>query len=505
MAEKKKFQYADRREQVKGANRFLILSQIIYYFFALGIVWIAFIRGIRTQGFTMMVTLVSIAVMAATLVMYFKNRFSGKIKYVAAIGLLPTFFLVSYGFHSYYMSFMAIVFFIACVLYYDKKFSLAFAITISAISVVINLMQMGSAELEGEDALDRICASFAIAFCMMMLFFVASKMALYISHMLGSIRAEQTAQKEMVERIIQTADRIRHDTENAMDLVNNLSESTGVVSGAVTDISDSTQSTAENIQTQTVMTQNIQQSIQTTLDSSKEMVVLASELESMNKQSIEIVGDLKKQSHTIADANSDVAESMERLKRRMGDVKSITETIFSISSQTNLLALNASIESARAGAAGKGFAVVADEIRQLAEKSRLETENIAAIIAELNQNAEQAGNAVSNSVVATTKQDEMIQKVSDCFSDVSGNVDKVADNIEKIDEMLNQLSNANNQIVDNIMHLSATTEEVTAASLQAAGLSKENYKNAEQVQERLNGVLSEAHKLNEYDDKYEEA
>lgn len=57
-------------------------------------------------------------------------------------------------------------------------------------------------------------------------------------------------------------------------------------------------------------------------------------------------------------------------------VNTLTDDILNIASQTNLLALNASIEAARAGEAGKGFAVVADEIRQLAELSTHNANNI---------------------------------------------------------------------------------------------------------------------------------
>lgn len=106
---------------------------------------------------------------------------------------------------------------------------------------------------------------------------------------------------------------------------------------------------------------------------------------------------------------------MKALQERTEAVKSIADTIFSISSQTNLLALNASIESARAGEAGKGFAVVADEIRQLAEKTRSETESIAQILDELFKNAEDAATAVSCSIEATNAQDSMIAKASESF------------------------------------------------------------------------------------------
>ena len=200
----------------------------------------------------------------------------------------------------------------------------------------------------------------------------------------------------------------------------------------------------------------------------------------------------------IAETNSDVAQSMKNLQERTGAVRSIADTIFAISNQTNLLALNASIESARAGEAGRGFAVVADEIRQLAEKTRQETENIAAILGELTDDAEKAAQAVGESVAATGMQDGLIAKVSDSFVGMNEDVNQLTDDIAEIDVMLNQLSEANSQIVDNIMHLSATTEEVTASSQQAADLSTKNLGNAENTKKILGNVLDVSHELDKY-------
>jgi methyl-accepting chemotaxis protein len=72
--------------------------------------------------------------------------------------------------------------------------------------------------------------------------------------------------------------------------------------------------------------------------------------------------------------SSDKIKSLENLVIGIND---ITDTIKMISDQTNLLALNATIEAARAGEYGKGFAVVAKEIKELASKTKFETENIA--------------------------------------------------------------------------------------------------------------------------------
>ena len=186
------------------------------------------------------------------------------------------------------------------------------------------------------------------------------------------------------------------------------------------------------------------------------------------------------------------------MQERTNVVKSIADTIFSISSQTNLLALNASIESARAGEAGRGFAVVADEIRQLAEKTRVETENIARILDELSANAKQASDAVERSVQAAGVQDQMIEQVSQSFDEMSQNVNGLISEIENIDTLLTNLSEANNQIVDNISNLSATTEEVTASSMQATEMTVENLDNAESAKNELSNVLNVSHQLDKY-------
>lgn len=207
---------------------------------------------------------------------------------------------------------------------------------------------------------------------------------------------------------------------------------------------------------------------------------------------------LKTQAEVIAAANEDVATLMNTLKERTEAVKGIVDTIFSISSQTNLLALNASIESARAGEAGKGFAVVADQIRNLAEESRKETENIAKILEELSDGTNAASDAVTQSVEAAQVQNDMIQNASESFSGMSGNMSKMIENIEHMDSMLNSLKQANDRIVENIMQISATAEEVTAASTQAENLSNQNLENAENAQQLLTGVLSVSEKLNTY-------
>lgn len=495
----KKYRYADKEAQVKRANRFLTLGYLVFYLVMLGVAWGSTIGGVRSVGYSGFLTVVIVVAFIVTIAAYMKNPGSTSIKYVAIAGVLIVAFLTGFAFDNYYVRFMAAIPLIGAVLFFDKKYTTIVGLAYIILNVFLNVYKIGITKVySNAEALDQMAATLAIV-VMNVLIHLASNLLTQFNHdTRHSLMQEQEYQKVIMDSVIAVAEEVRKGTENAMGIVNELNSSTQVVNGAMKDISDSTLSTAENIQKQTTMTQNIQDSIGHTLERSENMVQVAKHTGELNDQSLQIMNHLKQQSEVIAATNSEVAESMQKLQERAVAVKSIADTIFAISSQTNLLALNASIESARAGEAGRGFAVVADEIRQLAEKTRQETENIAAILGELSENAEDAASAVAKSVEAADTQDKLITQASESFTEVNGNVGQLVSDIGEIDKMLNGLSEANNQIVENIMHLSATTEEVTASSVQAADLSVQNLDNAEQTKALLDGVIDISHELDKY-------
>lgn len=278
----------------------------------------------------------------------------------------------------------------------------------------------------------------------------------------------------------------------------NLKLSSESVKQSVGDISSSTVVTAENMQEQNTMTQSIQQNIEETAERAERMVRVAQESSELNQLNADKMRELKKHADILAQTNHQVAQSMKMLQENVGDVREITKTIFAISSQTNLLALNASIEAARAGEAGRGFAVVADEIRELSEKTRRETENIANILDKLTTNADQTAEAVEKTVEVTDVQDIMIKEVADQVDSLSTNVAGLVGDISKIDKMIESLSEANSRIVENIIQISATTEEVTAAVQECAAITESNYEDAVNTKDILNGVIEASHRMNKY-------
>ena len=495
----KYYRYADKTEQIKRANKFLVSGYTIYYLAILVIIWVSCLRGIRSVDFSVMLSVVTVISAIVPLLVGKKKSAVNRLRYVSIPGLLLVYFFVTFAFDESYVLFLGACPLVGCVLFFDKKFIAVGSGCYGGLLLVVTVMRAMNGKFTDPRALGDWCFAVGCVYLLLVLIFLTTSVLNQFNHdTRHNSMQEQRKQKAILDDVILVADEVRKGTENVMNIVNELNESSEVVNGAMKDISDSTLSTAENIQMQTSMTKNIQDSIEQTIESSENMVRVAKRSSELNDQSLSIMKQVRNQSNVISSTNSAVANAMSELRERTEAVKSIADTIFAISSQTNLLALNASIESARAGEAGRGFAVVADEIRELAEKTRLETESISAISTELSNTAEIAANAVKDSVNATTEQEQMIEKASESFNEMNENVNQLIAEIESIDVMLNQLSDANNQIVDNITNLSATTEEVTASSSQAADMTIENLDHAESAKEQLNNVLDVSHQLDKY-------
>lgn len=84
---------------------------------------------------------------------------------------------------------------------------------------------------------------------------------------------------------------------------------------------------------------------------------------------------------------------IEALSTQSQAVGQIIAAVNEIAAQSNMLALNAAVEAARAGEHGKGFSVVANEVRNLAEQSQAATEQVRAILANIQRGVRAAAAA----------------------------------------------------------------------------------------------------------------
>lgn len=163
------------------------------------------------------------------------------------------------------------------------------------------------------------------------------------------------------------------------------------------------------------------------------------------------------------------AAKVQALAKQTQDIGSIVGTIDEIAAQTNLLALNAAIEAARAGEAGRGFAVVADEVRALASRTSASTQEISAMVHQVQKDAADATNSMSTSV-------DNINAVADRAATIEGTLNSILDNVGQVNDQIRMIATAaeeqttaTSEISTNMQKISADTEEIVRATEEASG------------------------------------
>jgi Methyl-accepting chemotaxis protein len=245
--------------------------------------------------------------------------------------------------------------------------------------------------------------------------------------------------------LAQISDGFNRFVENLQNMMLSVAESSQAISANISQLSQTTSEneavldahSAETEQVVTAITQmsesarsiaeNVSQSNNITAAASKEA-----------NQSLKVVDNAVVTVSALVDEVEEMSGRITSMNTDANRISDVLTVIGDISEQTNLLALNAAIEAARAGEQGRGFAVVADEVRALAARTQSSTTEISDMLTALLD-------GTSSVVEAMEKTKEQCQTTADKTSEVSNSLTIMSASVTEIDDVSTQIATATEQ------------------------------------------------------------
>ena len=178
----------------------------------------------------------------------------------------------------------------------------------------------------------------------------------------------------------------------------------------------------------------------------------------VTETALETVNGTVKGMELIRETIAETEKRIKRLGERSQEISGIVNLINTISERTHVLALNASMQAAVAGEAGRGFAVVAEEVQRLAESSRNASQQIGALVGNIQLETNETISTVNRTIGQVVHGSEQAQKAGEQMRRTQEITGQLVAQVRRIAESSEQQKEMSANLLQSVRHIGQSTE-----------------------------------------------
>lgn len=327
--------------------------------------------------------------------------------------------------------------------------------------------------LQADRSKSLIYSLFALAFAVMVLFWISSSFNTNMRRVLESLKSVVAETRSAGAQMVTLSEQLSSSSTEQAAAIHE-------TSSAVTEIESMTRATLSNVTSSKDLSEKSSEKTQEAYETMKSLTAAINDISASNISVVEQVDQSRKE--------------MAEITKIIAHIGSKTKVINEIVFQTKLLSFNASVEAARAGEAGKGFAVVAQEVGSLAQMSGTASKEISEMLDSSIESVKSMSDNTSHriqKVVGLSKEKIEVgtQLANEC-----------TDSLEEIQNRVTSILETSLSIFQAASEQSKGIEEVSKAIVRIEQLAQQNMNMSKMSAEQSRILSKQTNSLNEISD-----